>query len=403
VTYVGQSLGKRFGFFTAWSYFLYDPLIPTVSILIAAGFLEQVFREQLGVTLPWWITTLLCLALVHVVTYAGVKQSAKVNLWLGVAESTLLVALSLSVIVHVGTRGQSLTPFKFPLTGSHALFIGFAFALLLFCGFESAATLAEEARNLKTSIPRTMVASLLIVGAMWILAGYAMVVGFGLSNAQQMLQARENPFFSLAHEVWGPGWVLVVFALLNSSIAASIAGQNAGSRVIFALGRAGVLPSKLGYTHPTHHTPYIAILLQTALNIAVSMILGFWLGPIRALNFIGVLIAIVVIVIYVLANVAVILLFRKRYRQEWSTVKHLLVPLGAIALLGLALYYTVWPVPPSPLNVAEGFVAAWLLIGALFALFLRGRFRDALERAVSMMAGESSLRFQEPVNVDSQQ
>ncbi len=393
VTYVGQGLGKRFGFFTAWAYFLYDPLIPTVSILVAAGFLEQVLKEQSGVAVPWWVTTLASLAVVHIVTYAGVRQSAKLNMLLGAAECVMLLLLSIWVIVRVGAGAHSLVPFQFPRSGPHALFLGFAFALLLFCGFESAAPLAEETKNAKTAIPRTMISSLLLVGALWILSGYAMVLGFGIENAHQMLQASENPFFTLANRIWHHGWILVAFALINSSLAASIAGQNAGSRVIYALGRAGVLPSALARTHPKHKTPYVAITFQSVLNIVVSITLGLWLGPIGALNFIGVLIAIGIIVIYILANVSVIPLFWKRYREEWRLLPHLVVPVLAVGLLALAFYYTVWPIPPRPLSVAEAFVAVWLLVGAGLAIFLRGRMRDALERAVSMVyqAGENAV------------
>jgi amino acid transporter len=121
--------------------------------------------------------------------------------------------------------------------------------------------------------------------------------------------------------------------------------------------------------------------------------LGLWLGPIGALNFIGVLVAIGIIVIYILANLSLIPLFWKRYPEEWKILPHLVVPILAVGLLVLAFYYTVWPIPPRPLSVAEAFVAVWLLVGAGLAIFLRGRIRDALERAVSMVyqAGENTV------------
>src|SRR5579871_583917 len=385
VTYVGQGLGKRFGFFTAWTYFLYDPLIPTVSILIAAGFLEQVIKQQCGIVVPWWAITLVSLAIVQLVTYAGVKQSAELNIILSVAECGMLLLLSAWIIGHAGASAQSTIPFRFPANGPHALFLGFAFALLLFCGFESAAPLAEETKDARTAIPRTMISSLLLVGGLWIVTAYAMVLGFGMNKAPQMLQASENPFFTLANSAWHYGWILVAVALINSSLAASIAGQNAGSRVIYALARAGVLPSQFAATHPQHKTPHVAITFQTALNIVVSIALGVWLGPIGALNFIGVLIAIGIIVIYLLANISVIFLFLQKYREEWRLTLHFIVPILAVGILGLAFYYTVWPVPPRPLSVAEAFVAIWLAAGATLAMVLRGKARDALEQAVAMV------------------
>ena len=384
-SYVNQGLGRGFGFFTAWSYFLYDPLIPTVSILVSAGILEQVFRENLGVFVPWWVSTIVMLAIVHIATYSGVKQSADLNLLLGIAESVILLALALTVIFHHGSRGQTLVPFHFPSLGLHNLCLGFAFALLMFCGFESAAPLAEETADPTRSIPRTMILSLMLVGLLWIVTGYAMVIGLGVDHADQTLAARQNPFFELARGLWGWGWVWIVFALVNSSLAASVAGQNAGSRVIFALARASLLPQRLGRIHPRYKTPSAAITVQTALNLTVSLVLGWKLGPITALGFIGVLISIGIIVIYVLANMAVIPLYWRQYRSEWSFGRHCVVPILGTGLLGLALFYTVWPVPPKPLSIAEAFVGIWLVVGALLAIFLRGSSRTALEKAALVM------------------
>ena len=386
-TYVSKGLGRRMGFFTAWAYFLYDPLIPTASVLIAAGIMEQVFKENLGVSVPWWITTLVMLAIVHAVTYWGIKQSARLNLFLGVTECLIVFALSIGIIWHAGLQAQSMEPFRFPTLGLQPLSLAFAFTMLMFCGFESAAPLAEEAADPKRAIPRTMILSLLVVGALWVVSGYALVLGFGISQAHQMLQAAENPFFSLSRTVWGNfGWLLVLFALVNSSLAASIAGQNAGSRVIFALGRAGVLSPRLGNIHPQHKTPSTAIFGQSALNVAASLALGFWLGPIPALGFIGILISIGIIVVYMLGNISVIPLYRGRFRSSWHPVRHGVVPVLGTLLLGFALYCTVWPLPPHPMSLAEIFVGLWFVIGAALAVHLgRGSSGAALERAAAIM------------------
>ena len=386
VSYVGQGLGKRFGLFTAWVYFLYDPIVPTASILIAAGFLEQVFRQNLGITIPWWATTLVLLAIVHVSTYVGIRQSTQLNVILSLIECLVLVLLSISIIVHVGRSGQSIVPFHVPSFGLQSLAIGFAFTVIMFSGFESAVPLAEETADAERAIPRTMLLSLLIVGAIWVLAGYAMVVGFGVSNAGQVINAKENPFFSIAQDVWGAGWLLVVFALVNSSLAAAIAGQNAGSRVLFALGRASILPKWIGNIHPRHQTPHIAISAQTILSVLLSIGLGLWLGPINALNFIGVLLGVGTIIVYALGNLAVIRVYRRAGPDKWTPVSHLWIPLAATSLLGIALVFIVWPLPPKPLSYAEMFVAFWLVAGALLGVFLDGSYLSALESATAMIS-----------------
>jgi amino acid transporter len=386
-SYVSHGLGRRLGFFTAWAYFLYDPLIPFLSIMVSAGILEQVFQEKMGVYIPWWATTVILLAMVHWVTFMGVKPSAQFTVVLGLAESIIIVLLSIAVIAHVGVDAQSITPFEIPPMGAQSLFLAFSFTILMFCGFESAAPLAEETANPRRAIPRTVIISLITVGGMWVLAGYAVVVGFGVDDAAQIAYAT-NPFFSLADQVWSIGWILVAFALINSSLAAAVAGQNAGSRVIFALGRASVLPPVLGKIHPKHKTPYVAITVQSLLNIGLGLALGFWLGPMGALGFAGLLVALGTIIVYTLGNVAVIPLYWRRYRDEWHLVRHVLVPVAATALLAIAFYYSVWPLPPFPMYMADVIVVIWLVLGALLAVYLGGSRRNALEKAAEILYEE---------------
>jgi len=321
---------------------------------------------------------------VHWITYVGIKPSARINLMLGVAECAVLLLLSVAIIFHVGGDGQSLKPFEIPGVGAQPLFLGFAFTILMFAGFESAAPLAEETANAREAIPRTVIYSLLGVGALWVLAGYAVVVGFGVDQAMDIATAT-NPFFSLANEVWSFGWILVAFALINSSLAAGVAGQNAGSRVIFALGRASVLPSVLGRIHPKYKTPFVAITVQSLLNITLGLVLGFWLGPMGALGFAGLMVALGTILVYVLGNVAVIPLYWRRFRSEWSLVRHVLVPVLATGLLVVAFYYSVWPLPPFPMYLADVIVVIWLSIGVLLALHLGGARRDALQKAATIL------------------
>ena len=59
-------------------------------------------------------------------------------------------------------------------------------------------------------------------------------------------------------------WLLVLFATVNSALAVSIAIQNATTRVLFSMGRAGALPTWLGQVHPKFKTPWNAIWLMTA-------------------------------------------------------------------------------------------------------------------------------------------
>lgn len=385
-TYVSHGLGERAGFVTAWAYFLYDPLIPTLLILVTSGILEPALDSGLGLAVPWWIIALVLLAIVQAATHRGVKLSARLTLAVGLVECAIMVAFAVAVLAHTGSAGLSLDPFAFPDTsgGYQPIFLAFAFGVLLFTGFESAAPLAEETADPRRTIPRTVIWSILIVGLIWVLAGYAMVAGLGADRLGE-LGADDNAFFVLADELSGWAWIFLAFALLNSALAGALAGQNAGARVIYALGRAGILPARLAWVHPKHRTPAVALGLVSVINLVVTLGIGAWLGPIGGFTFIGLFVTLGVIVLYILGNLSVIRLYRTRYRTEWNVVRHALVPIVASICLGLGLYYSVWPFPAWPLNIAAIAVATWLTAGVAASLVLWRTRRHQLTAAAQLL------------------
>lgn len=386
-TFVSHGLGKPAGYFTAWAYFLYDPLIPALVITYPAYIISTAMQDNLGFSIPWWALTVVLLLVIHGSSYFGVKPSAKFNLTMGLIEVVIMVALGITLLAHPGKQGLSTVPFHFPSMsgGVQFLVLGLVFALLDFTGFESAAPLAEETANPRRAIPRTVIFSTIGCGLLWILLAYGAEVGYGVSHVHAFATA-ENPFFTLARNVWGAGWGLVVFALLNSCLAGGLAGTTAGTRVLYSLGKAGALPKALGRVHPKHQTPYVAITAQTVLSIAIALIVGFWQQPIGVAINIGLMVTLGVIVVYILGDISVVRLYRTTFRSEWNLFRHGIVPGLACLALGTALYYSVIPLPTGSLRVAIILVAIWLVIGLVLAGVLARRRGSALEVAAQIVA-----------------
>jgi amino acid transporter len=384
-SYVSHGLGERPGFVTAWAYFLYDPLIPTLLILITSGILQPAIDEGTGVNIPWWLISIVLLTLVYGATLRGVRVSANLTMALGAIECVIMIGFAVALILHSGSAGFSLTPFHAPSTsgGLQPVFLAFAFGVLLFTGFESAAPMAEETANPRKAIPRTIIASIIVVGLVWVFSGYATVVDW--TGDVTAMGTGDNPFFVLAKGLSGWAWIILALALLNSALAGALAGQNAGARVLFALGRAGLLPAAFGKVHARYRTPAVALTTIFVLNAVVSLGLGAWLGPVGAFSFIGLFVTLGVIVLYVMGNLAVIRLYWRQYRDEFNWFKHVLVPVGASAILAVGLYFSVVPWPAWPLNLAVILVATWLLVGVGLAIALGRTRRDALVRAAALL------------------
>src|SRR5256886_8613641 len=90
------------------------------------------------------------------------------------------------------------------------------------------------------------------------------------------LTASAFPVATMAQRVWGGAWVLLLFALLNSAIALSIACFNGGTRTWYAMGRSGVLPKMVGKVNPTRKTPVNAISLQVGVQVLAFACVLIW-------------------------------------------------------------------------------------------------------------------------------
>src|SRR4029077_10293063 len=98
-------------------------------------------------------------------------------------------------------------------------------------------------------------------------------------NLGALVASKELPPFVLARRFWGAAWVVMLFALLNSMIAVSIASALVTTRMWYAMARSGALPKSLAATHPRHKTPVNAVTFHTVVTIVGGLGLGYWIGP----------------------------------------------------------------------------------------------------------------------------
>ena len=141
------------------------------------------------------------------------------------------------------------------------------FSIFAFSGWESAGPLAEESKNPKRYVPIGLVGSVIILMIYFVFVTWGYMVGIGVDKVDRIPEASAFPVATLAQRVWGGAWLFLLFALLNSAIAVSIACFNGGTRTWYAMGRSGVLPSAARKVAPTQKTPDNAITLEIAVNV----------------------------------------------------------------------------------------------------------------------------------------
>jgi len=183
----------------------------------------------------------------------GIRLSARITLIVElVAVAGLLVAMS-AVLAQAGWSGLA-APLASAWPAPHTLVAGIALGTTAFVGFESAAALGREARRPFRTIPRAMRWTVIGVGVAYVFSAYTQQIGakaFGVP-----LGGNELVVPQLAGHTGIPGVAYVLEAALATSfLACAIASFTALSRVVFTLGREGLLPRAVGSADPLRGTP----------------------------------------------------------------------------------------------------------------------------------------------------
>jgi amino acid transporter len=384
-TWIARSLHPRAGFFAGVFFSVWLPPVGALTLsLLGKTVLEPAIKEEYGVTIPWWIYVVVGLALVIWWAYGGIVLSERLLILTGTVEIVIMVALAVTALASPGPGGFSfapLNPANFHLASN--LFLGVVFSIFAFSGWESTGPLAEESRNPRRNVPIGLVGSVLVLMAYFVFVTWGYLVGFGTDNVGKINFDIPFPVTTVAQRVWGGGWVLLLFALLNSAIAVSIACFNGGTRTWYGMGRSGVLPTALGRVSPSRRTPDNAIHLEVAVNV-LAFVLVLIFGAEDTFFSWANMITLGLVSMYLLANIGVARYYLTEARSQFNPLLHIVVPAVASAA-GLVV---VWKSYFSPFQstgpVYWGllcFIALVILtLLALVVLRVRGR-EDWMHRA----------------------
>lgn len=229
---------------------------------------------------------------------------------------------------------------------------GAALTFYAFLGFEDMINVSEEVRDAERNFP------LGVIAAMGSAAMIYMAVAIGAVSVvpYRELGASGQPLVDVAVRgaPWFPAWLfsaVAMFAIANTALVNFIMS----SRVLYGMGRMGMLPRLLAALHPTRRTPVLAIytVAGMVLLLAVS-------GDIRKL---ATSTSILLLCSFVVINAALLALKRRPGEAKGFFEVPAAVPVGGIVTSVAILAY------------AEA--AAWrlavVLVAAIGALYLAVR------------------------------
>lgn len=386
-TYVSRGIGPKTGFVTGVMMFIAYALLVPAELALFGSFTHDVLAEY-GWDISWWIISAIALVLMLVLSYEGITGSLRTALILFSAEVIVILVLSTIILVKGGRDGLTLEPLN-PANSTNGLSgiaLGLVFGILSFVGFEAATTLGEEVKDPKRNVPKGIIMSLIFVGAIYLYCTYAEMVGFGREGVDA-LAGDTAPFTTLAG-MYAP-WIKLLIGLAGiSSIFAVIMNSNNGIvRIIFAMGRERMLPRQLAHIHPKHQTPSTAIWVQGVVAALFTFGVGALAGPFNTYIYLGAILTLAIIPVYMLTQVACLKYFgRSDIGEMRNPVKHIVLPILGLLLLLIPVYGQVWPVPAAPINTFPYLVIAAIVIATMVAWQIGQRHPEVLARAGAVLA-----------------
>ena len=246
-------------------------------------------------------------------------------------------------------------------------------AVFSFVGFESAATLAKEARDPTRAVPRAIMLSAGLAGLFFVVITYAMVLGVG--DEVRVLADSSAPFAEITSRAGLPAAAMIVYsAAMISVFAAALACVNAVSRLMFSMGRYEFIHRSMGNVHDRHQTPHFAI--SAAAVLIASVCIG--LSGLPALDEFGLTATFSTfgfLVVYLLISIVAPV---DLYRSAVLRPRHVIVGAVGVLLMAFVIFGSLYPVPAYPYNLLPYLFAFYLLVGGLWYGILVGQAPHAV-------------------------
>ena len=382
-TYVSRGIGPKTGFITGWLYAVMVTIVPAALAAFTGAVLHDELDGKYGFPVPWWAYALVILAICFACAYRGIVISARFMIVMSAFEIATGLGLSASGLFNPGPGGLNVSGFNpANIGGSSGFFLAIVLSIFAFTGFESAAAIGEESRDPRRIIPRSIIGSLILIGAFYVVCAWGLQIGWGTSRLAALANSPTAPAFVLAERLWHGGWIVVLIALVNSGLGVCIACTTSSTRTIYGMARTGALPGVLSSVHARYRTPHVAVITQTTVAVAIALAIGLPLGPYNLFNTLGTTGTFVYIPIFILMNIAAWNYFRQHQRQEFSVVKHVIFPVASTAALVIIGWKSIVPLPAWPVWLAPFIAAVYLGAGLIvLAGHLRAGRREWMNRA----------------------
>jgi putrescine importer len=374
-TYVGKSLHPYLGFVAGWSMFMDYLFIPLLCVIFTS-----IAANHLLPFIPYYFWILFFTTGFTLLNLNGITLASKTN-WILMIVMSVVVFYFMAAAIHYivikdGFGGLfSSRPFYDPDTFSlGSLGSATALAALTYIGFDGLTTLSEEVKNPRRNVLLAAVITCLITGIWSGAQIYLAQVSWpdwaaftrGMTDETARNNSLDTAIMAVAHRVGGTLLdASLSFILLLGSVGSGVTGQIGASRLLYGMGRDGVIPKKIfGHLDKKHSGPNYNVIIVGVLALIGAILLNYEQCA-HLINF-GAFFA------FMGVNVAVIweYFFSVKERSVKSFFLNFLTP-----FTGFLICLIIWLNLPVMTFVIGG---SWMLIGILYLAIRTKGFRKSI-------------------------
>ena len=267
-------LTPSIGFTAGWLFLLAKSASAATAALGFAGYaLRLVGGAEWNVQTPLGVTIVVIMT---AIVLLGLRRASVTN--------TIIVAitlLTLLVFIVAGAWGvRDSTGLRLSLTTSgdsafwRGLFEASALMFVAYTGYGRIATLGEEVREPRRTIPRAIVATIIVTAVLYLLVAIIAVETVGADALSALTRDTAAPLEVVAERFGVRGVPLIVSIGAVTAMLGVLLNLILGlSRVVLAMGRTGDLPRSAAAIHPRGDTPTVAVVL-VGIGIAGLTMIG---------------------------------------------------------------------------------------------------------------------------------
>ncbi len=295
------------------------------------------------------------------VNYSGVGATGKTGDAVTIIQILIIAFfISFAILFALDTQGISVTHrfgSLFPASSQLTKLFGvMGLTFVAFEGYEIIVQCGEEVKEPKKNIPKAIFLAVAVAAALYILVSVACLSNF---SPEILGDWGENAVINTATEIIPiAGAPLLILGAILSAMAALNATVFSSSRVSFAMGRDGSLPSVFGHIHTTRRIPHHAIIITGA--IMLFMAVAFPLHVVVAIT------SIVFLLLFALANMSSVALRRRLTEMDigFRTPLFPLFPvIGVISTVAIAVF--LYQLVPEGWYIAIIWIAIGLVISSI--------------------------------------